>query len=213
MQLGLAHCPLETEQQPVVEVRRVVHTVLVEDQRLGERADLEQPMPVGRVARQSRDLQAEHHARATHADLGDELLETLSVRRRTRLAKVGVDDDDAVVGPSQRRRALPQRVLALRALCVLDDLPQRRLPHVEVRVALEVAGGDLLVGFGAHGLISLLVAMAMQASTPTTPLRSVSITSGAARRSESVRSTVGEHVGRRAIQAAILSRRSTPRPT
>ena len=56
MQLRLAHRALETQQQTIVEVRRVVDAILVEDQRAGERRELEQAVPVGVVARQPRHL-------------------------------------------------------------------------------------------------------------------------------------------------------------
>ena len=71
-----------------------------------ERADLQQPVPVGRVARQARDLQPQHDPGAAHADLGDQLLEALAVHRRgARLAEIGVDDDDRSRGqPSATAR-------------------------------------------------------------------------------------------------------------
>jgi len=53
MQFGLAHGALEAQQQSVVEVRGVVHAVLIADQRSRQRADLEQPVPVHRIARQA----------------------------------------------------------------------------------------------------------------------------------------------------------------
>src|SRR2546426_3851331 len=62
--LRLRHRPFQSEQQPVVELAGVVDAVLVEDQRLGERADLEQPVPVGVVAgeadRKSTRLNSSH---------------------------------------------------------------------------------------------------------------------------------------------------------
>jgi hypothetical protein len=50
VQLGFAHGPLETQQQSVVEVRGIVDAILIEDEGVGEGADLQQPVPVGRVA-------------------------------------------------------------------------------------------------------------------------------------------------------------------
>ena len=50
MEFGLAHGALEAEEEPVVEVGGVVDAVLVEDQGVGEGAQLEQPVPVGVVA-------------------------------------------------------------------------------------------------------------------------------------------------------------------
>jgi len=80
VQLGFAHGALESEQQSIVEVRRVVRTIFIANQCVGQRADLEQPVPVHRVARQTRDLQAEHDAGMPHADLGHEALEAFTVR-------------------------------------------------------------------------------------------------------------------------------------
>ena len=155
MKLRLAHGPLEAEQQPVVEVCRVVDTVLVEDQGVAQRADLEQPVPVRGVACQPRDLEPQDDARASHPDLGHELLKALTIYRRSaRPAEIGIDDDDAFVRPAECDGPLTECVLALCALRVLDDLPQRRLPHIQVRAASEVAGGDLVVRFVAHEPLS-----------------------------------------------------------
>ncbi len=79
-----------------------------------------------------------------------------------------LDDDDAFVRPAERHGALAQGVLALGAFGVLHDLPERRLPHVEVRASLEVAGRHFLVSLGIHARISCLPARAMFASTRTT---------------------------------------------
>ncbi len=69
MQLGFTHGAFEAEQQPVVEVGGVIEPVLVADQRSGQRADLKQPMPVGVVARETRDLKAEHDPGVADTDL------------------------------------------------------------------------------------------------------------------------------------------------
>ena len=53
MQLRLAHRTLETQQQAVVEVGRIIDAVLIKDEGVREGADLQQPVPVGRIARQS----------------------------------------------------------------------------------------------------------------------------------------------------------------
>ncbi len=46
VKFGLCHRAFETEQQTVVEVARVVAAICVDDQGTGERAQLEQAMPV-----------------------------------------------------------------------------------------------------------------------------------------------------------------------
>ena len=62
VKLGFGHRALEAEQQPVVEVGRVIQPVFVADQRPRQRADLKQPVPV-RVLGQPRG----------HADLRSKL--------------------------------------------------------------------------------------------------------------------------------------------
>ena len=169
VQLGFAHGPLETQQQAVVEVRGIVDAILVEDEGVSECADLQQPVPVGRVAGQARHLQPEDDARAAQPDIGDEVLEAGAIDGGSpRLAEVGVDDDHAFRGPAQRDGPLPEAVLALRALGVLEDLSHRRLTDVQVRVPLEVTGRDFLGGGGTHALFSLRPLRAMLASTSTT---------------------------------------------
>ena len=79
-----------------------------------------------------------------------------SVARGARQAEVGVDDDHAIKRPAQRHGALAQGVLALGALGVLEDLAHGRLAHVEVGIAPQVAGGDLLVSFATHSVSLLL---------------------------------------------------------
>ena len=59
VQLGLAHRALQAEHQPVVEIGRVVDAVGVGDQRVGQRAQIQQLIPVGVVAGQPADLDAE----------------------------------------------------------------------------------------------------------------------------------------------------------
>ena len=114
VQLGFGHRALEPEQQPVVELARVIEPVLVEDQRVGHRADLQEPVPVGVVAREPGDLEAEHDPGVSHPDLGHQPLESLAVcGRGAGLALVGVDHDDLLDLPAERDRPLPERVLAL----------------------------------------------------------------------------------------------------
>ena len=67
--------PFRPEQQPVVELARRVHAVGVGDQRPGQRAQIQQLMPVRRRARQPRDLQRQDQPDMPEPDLGDQLLE------------------------------------------------------------------------------------------------------------------------------------------
>jgi hypothetical protein len=71
MQFGFRHGALETQQEPVVEIGRVVESVLVTDQRVRQPADLQEAMPVGVVAGQPGHLQAQHDPGSSHPHLCD----------------------------------------------------------------------------------------------------------------------------------------------
>jgi hypothetical protein len=146
VQLGLGHRALEPKQQPVVELRRRVDPVGVGDQRPGQRAQIDQLVPVRRGAREPRHLEGEDQPDVSEADLGDELLKPQPAGSRgARAAGVLVDYHDRGGRPAQIDRAIPQRILALRGLGVALDLHERRLAHIHDRTALTVAFGDLLM--------------------------------------------------------------------
>ena len=58
VEFRFAHGALQAQQQAIIEMRGIVHPVFIQDERVGQRADLQEPMPVRRVAREARDLQA-----------------------------------------------------------------------------------------------------------------------------------------------------------
>lgn len=81
MQLGFAHGSFQTKHKAIVKVRRVVHPILVEDQRVGERANLQQAVPVGIVSGQAGDFETHHDAGAAHANIADQTLKALAPSR------------------------------------------------------------------------------------------------------------------------------------
>src|SRR5205823_13091833 len=72
VKLGFAHCSFETEQQTVVEVCRFVDPILVEDQGVGQRADLQQAVPISAVPRQARNFEPHDNAGVAHAHIRDQ---------------------------------------------------------------------------------------------------------------------------------------------
>ena len=65
------------------------------------KVDIEEPMPVRGVARQSRDFQAEHDPGFFETHFRDQLLKSFAIRRlRGGLTEVAVDDDDALNRPA-----------------------------------------------------------------------------------------------------------------
>jgi hypothetical protein len=80
MQLGLGHRALQTEQQSVVEIGRVVAAVRVDHQGVRQRAQLQQSMPVEVGTCQSRHFQRKHGSDLTHRDVRHQGLEVLAAR-------------------------------------------------------------------------------------------------------------------------------------
>jgi hypothetical protein len=102
-------------------------------------------VPVRRVARQAGDFQPHHESGATQPHVADQLLKAFAIRgRRTGVPQVAINDDHLLNGPPERHRAVPERILALRALRVFDDLSQRRLSDVQIGLTPKVPRGDLL---------------------------------------------------------------------
>ncbi len=75
MQLCLRHLGLHPKQEAVVEIRRIVAAVLVDDQRAGQGTDLDQAVPIGVGPRQARGLQGEHGPHLSQGHLGHQPLE------------------------------------------------------------------------------------------------------------------------------------------
>src|SRR5215469_594057 len=114
---------IQAQQQAIVEMRRIVDAVFIEDQGVSQRADLQQAMPVHRVPSQTRDLQAEHDSSPPQTDLGHQPLESFAIGSRgALLSQICIDHDDSVQRPTYRDSVFPQRVLPLRALGVLEYL-------------------------------------------------------------------------------------------
>ena len=81
VQLGLAHRAFEAEQEAIVEAGWIVDAVFIEDEGRGQRAQLDEAVPVGRVAGKTRDFQAHDDAGLAERHLADELLEAVARRR------------------------------------------------------------------------------------------------------------------------------------
>ena len=152
MEFRLAHGALQAEQQTVIEMRRVVDAVLVEDQRPSERGQFEQAVPVGIVTRQARHLQSEHDADAGIGHFGNQTLETIAILGAgAGQAEVAINDMNALDRPPQGHGPIPQCVLAFCALGILQNLPERGLTHIEKRIAPKVLCGHFLELVSRHG--------------------------------------------------------------
>jgi len=91
---------------------RIVDSILIQDQRVGEGADLQEPVPVRGVARQPRDLQTEYDAGFAQTHFRHQFLKSFAIRRSCgRLTEIAVDDHDALHRPAQSYGMLAKIIL------------------------------------------------------------------------------------------------------
>ena len=123
VELRLAHCAFQPEQEPVVEQRRVIDPVRIADQGVGEAAQVDEPIPVGIVAGQSGHLQAQDQTDVSKGDLGGQ-----PGKARSRdcagagQTEVLVDDDNPIGRPAKLTGLMRQGVLSIGRLAVVLDL-------------------------------------------------------------------------------------------
>lgn len=62
MQLRLGHGPLQSENQAIIKQRGVIHPIAVADQRVGDAAQIQEPVPIRVAPREPGDVEAEDNA-------------------------------------------------------------------------------------------------------------------------------------------------------
>ena len=125
VEFGLAHGAEDAEQQAVGVLAGVVDAVLVDDQGVGQGADLQQAIPVTAGAGQAGGFQAEDGPGLAQPDLGDQELEAVAAHRGgTGESLVLIDDGDGRGRPTQILGTLHEVVLPGRAGGVFADLKE-----------------------------------------------------------------------------------------
>lgn len=123
MQLRLAHDAGQAQQQAVVVGARIVKPLAIRNEHAEHRAQFEQLMPVPVIAGQARSVEAHHKTGVAKADLGNELLETMTIHTAsTGFAQILINDLDTFRRPAQTNGTIDEAVLQLRALLVLAHL-------------------------------------------------------------------------------------------
>jgi hypothetical protein len=144
VQLSLRHRTLQAQQEPIVEVARIVDAVAVANQRIEQGAELQQPMPIRTVACQARYFVAHDDSHLAKPHIGHQLLEVLAaggVLRREAL--ISVDHGNLIRLPAQFPQPLPQRTLVDGALVMMAHLLGIRLSQVDHGLAIQVTRHDL----------------------------------------------------------------------
>jgi hypothetical protein len=144
VQLGLREGALHAEHETVVELGRIAAAILVDHERTGDGAQLEEAVPVLVRARQARRFQGEDRADLAHRHLADQRFEVLAMGHpRAGLAEIAVEDPNALRAPAELLGLALQIVLPLRALLIEANLPRRRLANVDAGIPRQVSLGDL----------------------------------------------------------------------
>src|SRR6266567_79331 len=144
MQLSLAHGALETEQQSIVEHRGMIDAVGIANEGVGEAAEIEQAIPIGIVAGEAGDFEAEHDPDMAEGDFGGEPGEAIALDDAgTGKPEVFVDNDDLLRRPAKCRRPGGQGVLALCRFSIVLDLRRRGLSEINVGGTTQVRSADL----------------------------------------------------------------------
>src|SRR2546425_219935 len=144
VQFGLAHCAFEPQQEAIIEHGRMINAVGIADQRVGKSGQINQAIPFGVIARESRDFETEHQTDARERDVGGEAGKTRTRHRaRTGETKILVDNDDAVIGPAEVAGFADKRILPLCRFAVVLDLCGAGLAQVDDRRSREMTWRNL----------------------------------------------------------------------
>jgi hypothetical protein len=136
-QLGLAQGAFETQQQAIVGLANIIDALVIDDDGVHQAAQVQQVVPVAIVARQARDLDAQHRADTTEPNFGDQALKAGSLgAARPGFAQILVDDNHLL--PPQPSRMFSELVLTAAALVMMAHLIERRLAHIDHRQPREM---------------------------------------------------------------------------
>jgi hypothetical protein len=156
VQLHLGDLALEAQQQPAVDRGRVINALVVAQQTVAVAAGVQQRIPVGTVAGQSRGVVGEDDADLAQRHVRHQLLESHTpVGGAGAAAQIAINHAHVLRPPSQFDGALPQGVLQRAALVVAVDLVGTGLADVHHRLTFQVGGADPFASdrfAGDHGL-------------------------------------------------------------
>src|SRR5215470_4632228 len=144
VKLGFAHCALETEQQAIIEHRRMIEAICIADERVGETAEIKQAVPICIVAGEAGHFESEHDADMSKRDFCGETGEAGALDDTgAGQAEVFVDHDDPVAWPAKRGCLGDQSILTLRRFAIVLDLSGGGLSKIDVSRAAQLRRTDL----------------------------------------------------------------------
>ena len=128
MEFRFRHRSLQTEQQAIIVVRRIIHAIDIGDEGVEQRAYLQQLMPVPARSRQPGHLDAQNQTDMAEAHFRHQPLEAEPpFDSAAGSAEIVVDGDDRLSRPAEMERPVDQRILELGRFLVALNLLRRRL--------------------------------------------------------------------------------------
>jgi hypothetical protein len=114
VEFRFGHCPLQAQQETVIEEPRMVQAVLIADQGVADAAQVQELIPVGVVAGDAGDLDRQDQPDVAQGHFGDHRGQPAAAGRGLgRLGQVLVDHLDLPPVPTQGHGAIHQLVLAV----------------------------------------------------------------------------------------------------
>ena len=144
VQFRFAHRPLEPEQQTIIEQRGMIETIGIADQRVSETGEIDEAIPFGIVACQTRDFEAEHKPHPRQCHFGDQSGEAgAGCDAGAGKTEILIDHDDPFGGPTKLAGLVGECVLPVGRFPVVLDLSGARLTQIDNRLARKMARRDL----------------------------------------------------------------------
>ena len=141
MQFGRKQRALEAQQQAVVRVTRIIAAILVGDEGVKNRTQLDYPVPIAIQPRDARKFGDQNDANLPQADGGDQCLESQALLAAgPGHPEIIINDADERLRPAHVVGSFSQLVLAPRTLLVMLYLFGGGLANVNHRLLFQVIG-------------------------------------------------------------------------
>src|SRR6266478_1182892 len=132
MEFSLGHGPLQSEDQAIVKKCWVIDTIIVSDESVGDATQLQQAIPVGIVAYQTRDFQTEDDAHVSQGHFtGHASKPGTFVGAGAGEPKVFINDDHLLLAPAELTGFVGQGVLAGGGFAIVHNLRRRGLAKID----------------------------------------------------------------------------------
>ena len=144
MEFGLTHSAFQSEDEAVIEEGGVIETIAVADQSVSDATQIEEAIPIGIIAGEAGNLEAEDYADPTESNFGSETGEAGAVGEASAgKTEILIDEDHLVGCPAEILSALNKSVLARGRFAVILYLGGGGLADIDDGGSLDMSWFDL----------------------------------------------------------------------